>query len=403
MKKIDKHGWGGIILVGGGVVEEWIRRTLRKNGQAKLQALVNKSFEDEYSGDTSERNKIDFEMVYNEEAPLLDSLIEINLDEEESTLKSILSSVIGDSTKTELDLLSRRGLLKCDMSLKDLCRVKNNPNAFRGISLKEGKISKQATFTEVGFKDIAPLMVFQCLATVTSQYYQNIINEQLSKISTIVNNVFTILTDDDRARLRVSFNRFKELCTKNTYDISDKIIVSDFVSQLEIIKEKYGSQLLRIKNLNIQYEWNDKKEAEAKIKCLRQSNYFHHLEMAMQAEFLLCIGNMISIKIANFLGNQEDVKIYLERINLSFWDNYKKQFQRIKHDVLKYLELEEKEAILFKNSIKEMRKAQELNFNNTEEEMMRIQKQLDCKTQQYFKILEDGSVKRFISVTSIKE
>ena len=61
---------------------------------------------------------------------------------------------------------------------------------------------------------MAPLMVFQCMAAVTSQYYQQVIFERLNAIDNKLNHIIEFLAADDRAKLIVSYNRFVELSQK---------------------------------------------------------------------------------------------------------------------------------------------------------------------------------------------
>ena len=99
----------------------------------------------------------------------------------------------------------------------------------RGFVMSEGKISKQASLSETGLGNVAPLLVYQYIAAVTSQYYQHIITEKLISIDNKLDIIISVLSADDRAKLKVAYNRFVELSKKTTYDIAEKQIVSEFV------------------------------------------------------------------------------------------------------------------------------------------------------------------------------
>lgn len=116
----------------------------------------------------------------------------------------------------------------------------------RGFIMTDGKISKHASFSEIGLSNVAPLLVYQCMAAVTSQYYQQIITERLNAIDIKLDNIIKILTADDRAKLKVAYNRFIELNKKSTYDIADKQIVSEFSGYVEIVRENTESCYLAL-------------------------------------------------------------------------------------------------------------------------------------------------------------
>ena len=375
--------------------EEYIR--LRRKGQDKLQNSVNESaptpvkqeqavVDDCMQLTVLKENSVD--LVHCQESPM---------DEHEANeWKALISTFGSETVKTTLSASAFNGLLKCDVPLKELCRIKDNPGAMRGFVINNGKISKQASFSEIGLGNVTPLLVYQCLAAVTSQYYQQIITERLNVISAKIDSIIEILTAGDRAKLRVAYNRFIELSKKNTYDTPDKVLVSEFSGWVEVIRERYRILLSGI-SLNINSKLSDKKEAESKIQALQNSHYFDYLDMAMQSESLVFIASVVSMKVAKYLGNNEDVKIYAGRMSLDYWNNYVDQFNRIKHDVIKYLELEADASWMQGESITAMKEKQLKIFNNVEESMLRLQRQFECRTTQYIKVQEDGTLKKYIS------
>lgn len=318
-------------------------------------------------------------------------------ENEAEAWKALISTIGGETAKVAMTASVFDGLLKCDVPLKDLCRIKDNPEAMRGMVMNNGKISKHASFSEANLSNVAPLLVYQCMAAVTSQYYQHIITERLNAIDVKLDNIIKILAADDRAKLKVSYNRFVELSKKNTYDIVDKQIASEFSGYVEIIREKYRDLLFNISCFNINYQWSDKKEAELKIQALQNSHYFDYLDMTMQAEALIFIASAISMRVAKYLGNDEDVKIYASRMNLDYWNNYVDQFNKIKHDVVKYLELEADASWIQKKSIIAMKNEQLNRFDKVEESMLKLQRQFEYKTVQYIKVQDNGKLKKYIS------
>ena len=389
-----------IAAAAAGAIEEGARNLLRNKGQKKLQEAVNKSSPKPAKVDlTVPNNHVQLTILDDNNIDLVRCQESSMSDKEIQEWQSLLSTLGGETTKTALTASTFNGLVKCDVPLKDLCRVNGNPDAMRGMVIKNGKISKQASFSETELGNMAPLMVFQCMAAVTSQYYQQVIFERLNAIDNKLNHIIEFLAADDRAKLIVSYNRFVELSQKNTYDIADKQIISEFSNYVGIIREKYRHLLASINNLNIDYEWSDKKEAELKIQALKDSKYFDYLDIAMQAEVLTFIASAISMKVAGYLGNEEDITNYANRISLDYWNNYVDQFNRIKHDVIKYLELEAKASWTQRKSITELKEQQLKQFNEVEASMRRLQKQFEYRTIQYLVPQEDGSLKKYIYIS----
>ena len=320
-------------------------------------------------------------------------------EDEVKKWKAILS-LGGEAIKGCLNISTFNGLLKCDVPIKDLCRIKDKQGAMRGFIMKNGKISKHATFTEVELYDVAPLMIYQCLAAITSQYYQHIITEKLSEINSKLDLIFKIIAADDQSKLKTAYNRLIELNSKKTYDIIDKQIVSELTRDVEIIKEKYKKLALDIKteNLRICDKCINKQEAITKIKTFKESHYFEYLEMAMEAEMLIYTTSVVSIKIAQYLNNKEDIEIYKKRINLDFWDNYAEHFKKIKHDVINYLEEESSSSLISKDTINNMKVDMMVEFNSVESSMMRLQNQLNYKTTMYIEFKKDGTIDKYIAI-----
>lgn len=378
-------------------VEEGARHLLRSNGQKKLQKRVNAESPAPIEKNLSVADDhIQLTILKDNHVDLVHCQ-ELPMDKNEvNEWKSLISTLGGEIAKTALNTFAFSGLLKCDVPIKDLCRIKDNPEAMRGFIMSDGKISKHASLSEAGLGNVAPLLVYQCMAAVTSQYYQQIITERLNAIGAKLDNIIKIIEAEDHAKLKVSYERFKELSKKSEYDIADKLIVSEFSGYVDIIRKKYKELLSKINSLNVSYKWSDKEEAKLKIQALQDSRYFHYLDMVMQSEVLAFIATAISIKVARYLGNDEDIKIYIERINLDYWNNYVDQFNRIRHDVIKYLELEAEASWVQSKSIVAMKNEQLKRFNDIEESMLEIQSQFNYRTVQYIKIHEDGTLKKYI-------
>lgn len=386
-----------IVVAVATAVEEGTRNLLRSNGQKKLQKRVNAESPKPIEKDLSVADDhIQLTILKDNHIDLMHCQ-ELPMDENEvNEWKSLISTLGGETVKTALNTFAFSGLLKCDVPIKDLCRIKDNPEAMRGLIINDGKILKHASFSEVGLGNVVPLLVYQCMAAVTSQYYQQIITERLNAIDKKLDNIIKLIEAEDHAKLKISYIRFKELSTKSVYDIADKIIVSELSRDVDTIREKYRKCLSGITSLNVSYKWSDKEEAKLKIQALQNSHYFYYLDMVMQSEVLAFIAAAISIKVARSLGNNEDIKIYTDRMNLDYWNNYVDQFNRIRHDVIKYLELEAEASWAQRKSIVAMKDEQIKKFNDVEESMLKLQSQFNYRVVQYIKVNEDGILKKYI-------
>ena len=398
----NKNGIWGLVTVAIGAAGEAGRRYLRAKGQKELQDKVTKSLPEHIDEDTTvDESNITFSVVKKSELDL-SKFTQLKVSEEEvNEWKAFISSSGGEALKGFLSGSSVDGLVKCDVPLKDLFRVKDNPGAMRGYVMKNGKYYKQAQFTKADISNVAPLMVFQCMSAVTSQYYQQIIFEKLCVINNNIDLLLEHQTSQDRARLKVAYSHLLDLSKKKSFDIADKQIVSDFSRIVEEIREKYRSLLSKFNEKNMLFlyvkpAWSDKTEAKSKITALDESHYFDYLSIAMQAEALVYIASAISVKVAHFLGNEEDARIYVGKMNLDYWMNYALQFRQIRHEVLKYLEFEADSSWFQGKSIKKLIEEQERRFNSVEKSMQNLQKQFEYKTTQYIKFEEDGSANKFI-------
>jgi len=378
---------------------EVARRFFRWKGQKKLQKRVNETSPAPIAKDLPVPNDSIHLSLVNDSNSDLSKYQEVQMNDDLAQNLMQLSFVGGETIKALLNAQAFNGLLKCDIPLKYLCRIKDNPAVMRGFVLNNGKITKQAAFTEVGLEKVTPLFVFQCLSVITSQYYQHVISENLIAIDAKLGVVIKMLEADDKACLTTAYDQCLSMSRKNTYDIADKGIMSACTASIQKIRDKYNELLSGITNLDIESHWSDKKEAEHKIKKLQSSNYFNYLDMVILAEALLYMSYATSIKVAQYLNNEEDANIYLSKINLNFWYKYVDQFNRLKHDVIKYIEIEEEKSLFGTDNITALKNAQIKRFADMEAKVQSITSVLDSQTTLYIQTSDDGTAKAFISLS----
>ena len=396
MSNNGKYFFGGLGAI---VLGDIVRRLLRRKGEKEVQQKVTDSMPKDESEDLSNSDGFIQITKVDKGSVDLSKCKAIPIDENEANVwKTFLFNTVSEAIKTGLAFSAIDGLVKCNLPLDELCKVKDNPGAMRGIVIEDGKISEHVELTDAGIANVAPLLVYQCLAAVTSQYYQQVITERLDTIDSKLDNIVRMLEAEDRAKLKVSFKRLLEINKKNTYYSSDKLIVSDFLTIVEIIREKYNDLLSGItpESLKGSYESSDLKEAKQKVALLKNSQYFEYLEMAMQAEVLVYIATVVMINVAHYLGDEEDVRTFVNRLNLDFWGNYVNQFNKIKHEVVKYIELELAASWVNTDEIAALKTEVASTFDRMERNMQAMQDRLAYNTTQYIELGEDGKMVRYI-------
>lgn len=326
----------------------------------------------------------------------------IDLDPQEANNWKNFLLYGGEIIKKQLTTSTFTGLVKCDIPLNELCRVANNSEAMRGYVLQNGKIAKHALFAEPSVSKAAPLFIYQCMAAVTSQYYQQIITESLDRINKKLENIIRFMEAKDKAKLRTACQRLYELFKKDRYDISDKSEASNFSSDIANIRETYRDKLSSAiaaieKPEGVNPKWINKNEAEQKVKLLADTHYFKYFAFALHADVIEFISNIVLIKIARYLGNKEDENRYSSRMDLDFWSHYVDNFNKVKHNILKYLELQSKDAWIRKKDILSMKRDLMDKFEKAEEKAMHFQQLFKCNTTLYMQVPEEGGAKLYVA------
>lgn len=323
----------------------------RRKRQEKIQEFVNKSFnqDDNAKNEVAECN-VQFEVIDRD----IDfhSYQEIPMNEDEiNEWMSLLTNIGGESVKSMLNMQSFNGLLKCDIPISKLAKVKGDPNALRGYMFNNnGKIVKQGSFTEIGVNNATPLFAFQLMSAITSQYYQHLIYKQLNDIDdklkhiySLNNEIYKLYTNDDHATLKVSFDFLQGFYRKTQYNINDLQDVRQIVKDAKVIKEKYRDMLPGINDLNVTSRRSNLAEVNLKIEKLNNSHFLEYYETVLVAEQLTFVASIVGVKIAMSLNLDEDVTMLCNLIDTFNLDDYEHCFRRIKHDVVKYIEKQEED------------------------------------------------------------
>lgn len=329
---------------------------------------------------------------------------EVSMDEMEiNNWKSLICNTSSEFVRTSIINGSFSGLLKCDIPLSELAKSTTDPSAMRGFVTSNGKISQQANFKEVGLSELAPSIIFSCLSLLTSQYYLNGIWNELHKINEHNRKMERHTINKDLSTLETKYNRLKEIDSKTKFCDLDFKSAEDAADEIEITLGTYQNNLENNIDLNVTSNWNDFEEAKNKVSKLNESSFFTYFDIVMRAELLNYFAKIILLKIAMNLNKTEDVHNSSTKIKLSSWNNYVSIFKMVKHDVLKYLELEAESSFLSKNKINKLKEECETKFQQTETLINNTYLFVSQPITNYLYIDDNGTIKKYVKeVTAIE-
>lgn len=335
----------------------------RKNRQDKLQKDVDNAYSDQSKDSGFEYIPNKYEAI-EASCELTPTFEEIKLTTaKDDRLRMLANNSIGEAIKLGVVTQNFHGLLKSDIPISELCRVAGHPEYLRGFAIVDNKIAGHAKLKEVSGSVLTPVIIMQVLTVVTSQYHMQHITESLNDINREIKSIKDNLLSGDYGKLEASLDALNELMSKTKFDDADKQRALATADTINVIRKQYKKLFLDIQDVNIEYSWSGYKESRNKVKKIEASNFWINLNMAMQAEKLWLMASLVLVQIAKNLGNEEEVRIYQQRINLDFWSEYGEKYNRVKHDVIKYLELEIENSTIFQNKIEKLKQEQESRFN----------------------------------------
>lgn len=325
----------------------------------------------------------------------------IMTDEEREKWNASLSMLFGEGLKSSLTALGSHGLLKCDLPIDMLVKNKQAPELMRGYVIQDGKISQQANFMEAGLtKAQISQLTFQCLSVITSQYYLNVINNQLSQISDKIDSITEYLEADDRATVISAFCSIMGISKKTTFTVEDFSFVRERCHDIEKVRDKYR---LLIEDFTLKSQWKKSNidEAEYLVKTLKNSHFLNTLKLAYHTDLMLICANHCLINIANYLGRNEDAEVILNRLELDLWQYYGKKLVEIKTYVLEFIKCECSESMkiggknLFKNKFDKLLKQSSESFSEIEFDLRTLDRQIRQRVPEYIGYTADGKLLRY--------
>ena len=170
-------------------------------------------------------------------------------------------------------------------------------------------------------------------------------------------------------------------------DISDKMYK---------LAEDYHS-FCRNTDTTISYGNTDYEEAKKKIEKLESEHFFYNHTMALEAEVLYYISNVLLLKAAISLKQNENViKKYKDRINPLLWVKHSENYSKIKSEMMHYLELAAETSIFDKKKIKQLKDKLEKQFQASIEQFKETEAELNKRVQIYFAINPEGKVVQYM-------
>ena len=383
-------------ILGGLGFGEVERRVLRNGDQKQRQKKVDNS--PVIRTPSFVAPKVSADLVSMSQKELLGKL---KLSEPElREFKSFMSTASGQALQAAMAVKGTAQLLKCNIPISELYKINGNPDQLRAFVLKDGKFDQQAILSPAGLKAVAPLLVFQCLAAVTSQYYQQIITERLDEVNNKLDQLMQYLEKKDQAKLKSCYNILTELDKKRSFDVPDKARAYGCYDDLYALVLLYQDLVKAISptKLNIKYKNTDYDEAQAKFEKLVDSHYFTYLENALFAEILLSKSNSIRWQIAAINNNEEEMNIVAKSSDFNVMEKYMNAFDSIKHDVLGYIDECLNDALIKKEEIQSLKADAEKRFRMAEQQIIQTANVLNPNITTYFRFLPDGESEVYVDL-----
>ena len=158
---------------------------------------------------------------------------------------SLVSSMAAPATlDTIIKVANPNGFFTATVNPSTL--IQYSQGGFSSMVKGASGIAKHSGFVSSTVSVFAPMVIFQALSLVTGQYYLNGINKQLSNISSKIDDLQFFVESEDLAKINVIQNEIFDLFNKNNLTQQDFDTISNFKSELKIIKEKYKILIQKI-------------------------------------------------------------------------------------------------------------------------------------------------------------
>ena len=354
--------------VSGTIGMKWDRRMDKKNRVKLVKKLL------------SEIPCVDLVVPGIEQAEIAD-LKECNRFELPSNeMKVLASQFLQSAVINGMATSTFSGALRCNI---DISKLAHSQDVFlRGFVMSDGKIAEQAKFAEIPSVSVTPMLAFQIASMITGQYYQHIITSQLNSISQKLNQVLSLLEEEDKAVIENDFSQLKDLSSFDNFGMEDSIALRKIQDDAGKLRKKYKSLVLKINVDDVGHSWfRDKGEAEDWFKALNDSKFIPYMQVAFMAEYLFYCSNMVLLE-REFAKPESErdkgrIEAWSKYVNKDFMAPYVKKYHDVKWTVLLNLELLKEGALWWNDDIEKLYQMTFDQFNSFDTQVLNTLAQLN--------------------------
>lgn len=266
------------------------------------------------------------------------------------------------------------GLLRCNIPTSELTKVANG-EGFRGLIQENGKIKGQAIFYENTASMPKSVYVFQALSLATGLYYQHIITEQLSKLSTQIDSIKQHNENHDHGVLQTAINGIHDF---GPYSATDALYrINDITKNLSTLREARRKKHRDFDFPHTYSRTTNYAEFKNNIEAIDNDDYISNLDFLHRVESAYYIANMVKYNVYLEAGfDIENLNILCKNLNKGLWSEYEYKHKYVTTYIKKLAASELQSAFTQKKRIVEL-EAKTLNilkdledsFKETEKEL----------------------------------
>lgn len=295
-------------------------------------------------------------------------------------MKVLASQLLQSAITNGIATSTFSGALRCNI---DISKLAHSQDGFlRGFAMSDGKIAEQAKFTEIPSVCVTPMLAFQIASMITGQYYQHIITSQLNSISQKLDQVLSLLEEEDKAVIENDFSQLRALSSFDNFGMEDSIALRKIQDDAGKLRKKYKSLVLKINVDDVGRSWfRDKGEAEDWFKALNDSKFIPYMQVAFMAEYLFYCSNMVLLEreFAKPESERDNGKInaWSANVNCDFMAPYAKKYHDVKWTVLLNLGLLKEGASWWTDDINSLCQKTFDQFNSFDSQVLNTLAQLN--------------------------
>lgn len=389
-----KEGGLFALVVAAGPLIQWLYTYYKTDKEFEKRIL--KEIELNIPKDTDlvlKNDEISFELIDHVDKNKLEK-IEIS-DKTKEEYQRIFSDVMGNAVQLGLCVQSFHGLLKCDIPIACLANVNGNSELLRGYALgANGKIIQQAKFSPAGAAAMGPLIVFQCMAFVTSQYYQHQIFKKLEKIEKSLNLIINWELNEAKGIILWNVKDLYRISLKKKPNGADLENIFQMIKTFGIVATKFGDPLNQLveNGFATEFKWFDFSKVEEKASLLQEHRYHESVRLMIAANKGIIIAAYVGLKLAMELNDEDGILYFCSFLNTDLINQIRQKHFVTKHFILKYLEAEKLKAIIKKSSINKIFEHIQKEFEIDEQEVFDLSSLMERKTENFIEIDSTGSL-----------